>query len=91
MYIIECNVTERRNRKKSILCKNTKENEAVLDTENKDKLCGVYSVVALLHNPRDNPKRFGNCTESLHEIKMDCFDLTKGLKINNIENGNQMN
>ena len=39
------------------------ENQAIIITENKDKLCGIDSILAFLHPPRDNPNRVSNYTK----------------------------
>ena len=52
-----------------------------IKTIKKDTLAGLYSILAFLHPPRDNPKRVSIFGELLREIKTNGIDLTNGMKI----------
>ena len=41
-------------------------NQVLINIENKDKLCGICSILAFFHAPRDNPNRVSDYTQNLH-------------------------
>ena len=70
---------------------NYQKNEAIVIIKNKDKLCGIYSMLALLHRKGHNPNRVSNYRQHLHGEKLKGIDLTDGFEVDGVEKVEQSN
>ena len=63
----------------SCYVKNLLRSNAILNIQNSDKYCFLWSVLAYLH-PCENshPSRVRNCIQNFNEIKNEGFDFTNG-------------
>ena len=65
---------------------------AILNTENNDKYCFLWSILADLHPCNNNhPNRVSNYRQYLNEINIDGFDFTKGFKCSDVHKFNELN
>ena len=59
---------------------------AILNNENNDKFCFIWSKVASLHPCRNNhPNKESNSRQYFNELKIDRFDFTKRFKCKNVQ------
>ena len=67
---------------------------ALLNIQNNDKYCFVWSILASLHPcENDHPNRVSNYNQYLNELNIDGFDFTNGFKcsdMHRIENLNDL-
>ena len=59
--------------------------------EKKDKLCGIYGILAFLHPQIDIPTKVINYKKYINEIKSDGIDFTDRLKVDDIEKLEELN
>ena len=65
---------------------------AILNVENKDKYCFLWSILASLH-PCNNihPNRVSNYRQYFNELNIQCFDFTNGFKCSDVHKFNELN
>ena len=65
---------------------------AILNIENNDKYCFLWSLLAYLH-PCNNshPNRVSNYRQYFNELNIQDFDFTNGFKCNNVHKFNEVN
>ena len=65
---------------------------AILNIQNKDKYCFIWSILASLH-PCENthPSRVNNCLQYFNELNFQGFDFTNGLKCSDVHRFNELN
>ena len=65
---------------------------AILNIENNDKYCFLWSILAYLH-PCNNhhPNRVSNYRQYFNELNILGFDFTKGFKCSDVHNFNEIN
>ena len=65
---------------------------AILNIENNDKYCFIYSILASLH-PCNNihPNRVSNYKQYFNEVHINGFDFTNGFKCSDIHKFNELN
>ena len=65
---------------------------AILNIENNDKYCFLWSILASLY-PCNNshPNRFSNYRQYFNDLKINGFDFTNGFKCNNVHKFNELN
>ena len=54
-------------------------------------MCGIFSILAVLHPPKDNPDRLSVHTKHLRKIKTDGIVFFGGLNIYDMENLEELN
>ena len=65
---------------------------AILNIENNDKYCFIWSILASLHHCNNNhPNRFSNYKQCFDEINIDGFDFTNGFKCIAVHKFNELN
>ena len=65
---------------------------AILNIENIDKNCFIWSVLASIHPcENDHPNRVSNYNQNFNEINIDVFDLTNGFKCSDIYRFEKLN
>ena len=65
---------------------------AILNLQNNDKYCFIWSILASLH-PCDNshPSRVNNYSQYFNELNFQNFDFTNGFKCSDVHKFNQLN
>ena len=65
---------------------------AILNIENNDKYCFLWSILASLHPCTNNhPNRVSNYKQYFNKLKNDDFDFTKGLRCSDVHKPNEIN
>ena len=66
--------------------------KAILNIENKDKYCFIWSVLASLHHCNIiHPNRVSNYKQYFYELNIEDFDFTNGFKCNDVHRFNELN
>ena len=65
---------------------------AILNIENNDKYCFLWSILASLH-PCNNihPKRVSNYRQNFDELNIEDFDFTNGFRCSDVHKFNELN
>ena len=65
---------------------------AILNIQNNDKYCFIWSILASLH-PCENthPSRVNNYLQNFNELNIQGFDFTNGFKCNDVHKFNEIN
>ena len=65
---------------------------AILNVENNDKYCFLWSILAWLHPCNNNhPNRISNYKQYFNELKIQDFDFTNGFKCSDVHKFNELN
>ena len=65
---------------------------AILNIENKDKYCFIWSILASLHPCNNNhPNRVSNYKQYFDETNINGFDFANGFKCSNVHKFNELN
>ena len=65
---------------------------AILNVENNDKYCFLWSILAWLHPCNNNhPNRVSNYKQYFNELNIQGFDFTNGFKCSNVHKFNELN
>ena len=65
---------------------------AILNIENNDKYCFLWSILAWLHPCNNNhPNRVSNYRQNFNELNIQGFDFTNGFKCNDVQKFNELN
>ena len=65
---------------------------AILNVENNDKYCFLWSILAYLHPCNNNhPNRVSNYRQYFHELIIQDFDFTNGFKCSDVHKFNELN
>ena len=65
---------------------------AILNIENNDKKCFIWSILASHHPCNDiHPNRVSNYKHNFDELTIQCFDFTKGFKCSDVHRFNELN
>ena len=65
---------------------------AILNVENNDKYCFLWSILAFLHTCNNNhPNRVSNCRQNFSELNIQGFDFSKGFRCSDAHNFNELN
>ena len=65
---------------------------AILNIENNDKFCFLWSIMAYLHPCSNNhPNRVSNYRQFFNELNLNGFDFTKGFKCSDVHKFNELN
>ena len=65
---------------------------AILNIENNDKYCFLWSILAWLHPCNNNhPNRVSNYRQYFNELNIQGFDFTNGFKCNDVQKFNELN
>ena len=65
---------------------------AILNVENNDKYCFLWSILAYLHPCNDNhPSRVSNHRQYFNELNIQGFDFTKGFRCSDVHRFNELN
>ena len=65
---------------------------AILNIENKDKYCFLWSIIATLHPCNENlPNRVSNYKQFSNELNIQGFDFTNGFKCGDVHKCNDLN
>ena len=65
---------------------------AILNIENIDKYCSLWSILAYLHPCNNNhPNRASNFRQNFAELKIQGFDFSKGFRCSDVHNINELN
>ena len=65
---------------------------AILNFENNDKYCFIWSLLAYLHPCNNNhPNRVSNYRQYFNELNIQGFDFSKGFKCSDVHNFNELN
>ena len=65
---------------------------AILNVENIDKYCFLWSILAYLHPCNNNhPIRVSNYKQYFDELKIQGFDFTNGFKCSDVHKFNDLN
>ena len=65
---------------------------AILNVENNDKYCFLWSILAYLHLCTNNhPNRVSNYRQYFNELNIQGFDFTNGFKCSNVHKFNELN
>ena len=72
--------------------KNPLRSNAILNIQNNDKYCFIWSILASLH-PCENthPSRVNNYIQYFNELNFQSFDFTNGFKCNDVHRFNELN
>ena len=70
---------------KNILCELTNKT-ARRNIKNRDKLCGIFCILAVSYSPTENTSTAGNFKKYIPEFNTNGFVITDGLKIDDLEN-----
>ena len=72
--------------------KNPLRTYAILNVQNIDKLCFIWSILARLHPcQNDHPNRVNNYVQYFNELNFQCFDFTNGFKCSDVHRFNELN
>ena len=65
---------------------------AILNTENNDKHCFLWSILAYLHPSNNNhPNRDSNYRHYFNELNIQVFDFSKRFKCSDVHKFNELN
>ena len=65
---------------------------AILNIENNDKYCFLWSILAYLHPCNNNhPNRVSNCKQYFNELNNQGFDFARGFKCSDVHKFNELN
>ena len=65
---------------------------AILNVENNDKYCFLWSILAYLHPCNNNhPNRVSNYRQYFNEINIQGFDFSEGFRCNDVHKVNELN
>ena len=65
---------------------------AILNVQNNDKLCFIWSILAGLHPCQNNyPNRVNNYVQYFNELNFQNFDFTNGFKCSDVHRFNELN
>ena len=65
---------------------------AILNIENKDKYCFIWSILASLHPCKNNhPNRVSNYRQYFNELNINGFNFTNGFKCSDVHRFNELN
>ena len=65
---------------------------AILNIQNKDKYCSVWSILASLHPCKNtHPSRVNNYSQYFNELNFQSFDFTNGFKCSDVRRFNELN
>ena len=65
---------------------------AILNIENNDKYCFLWSILAYLHSSNNNhPNRVSNYKQFFNEINIQDFDFTNGFRCSDVHKFNELN
>ena len=65
---------------------------AILNVQNKDKYCFVWSIIASLYPcENDHPNRVNNYVQYFNELNFQNFDFTKGFRCSDVHRFNELN
>ena len=65
---------------------------AILNVQNNDKLCFIWSILASLHPCQNNyPNRVNNYVQYFNELNFQGFDFTNGFKCSDLHRFNELN
>ena len=65
---------------------------AILNVQNNDKYCFIWSILASLHHCENNyPNRINNYVQYFNELNFQGFDFTNGFKCNDVHRFNELN
>ena len=65
---------------------------AILNVENNDKYCSLWSILACLHPCSNNhPNRVSNYKQYFNELNIQSFDFTNGFKCSDVHKFNELN
>ena len=65
---------------------------AILNVENNDKNCFLWSILAWLHPCNNNhPNRVSNYRQYFNELNIQCFDFTDGFRCSDVHKFNESN
>ena len=65
---------------------------AILNIQNNDKLCFIWSILASLHPCENNyPNRVNNYVQYFNELNFQGFDFTNGFKCSDVHRFNELN
>ena len=65
---------------------------AILNIENNDKYCFIWSILASLHPCNNNhPNRVSNYKQYFDELKINGFSFTNGFKCSDVHRFNELN
>ena len=65
---------------------------AILNIENIDNYCFVWSILASLHPcDKNHPNRVSNYKQYFNELNIHCFDFTNGFKCSDVHRFNNLN
>ena len=72
--------------------KNPLRSNAILNVQNNDKYCSIWSILASLH-PCENthPSRINNYSQYFSELNFQSFDFTNGFKCSDVHRFNELN
>ena len=72
--------------------KNPLRSNAILNIENNDKYCFLWSILAELHPCNNNhPNKVSNIRQNFNEINIDGFDFTNGFRCSDVHKLNELN
>ena len=64
----------------------------ILNIENNDKYCFLWSILAYLHPCNNNhPERVSNYKQYFNELNIQDFDFTNGFKCSDVHKYNELN
>ena len=64
---------------------------AILNIENNDKYCFLWSILAYLHPCNNHPNRVSNYKQYFSELNFNGSDFTKGFRCSDVHNVNELN
>ena len=65
---------------------------AILNIENNDKYCFIWSILASLHPCNNNhPNRFSNQKQCFNELNINGFDISYGFRCNDVDKFSELN
>ena len=65
---------------------------AILNVENNDKYCFLWSILAYLHPCNHNhPNRVSNCKQYFNELNIQGFDFSRGFRCSDVHKFNKLN
>ena len=65
---------------------------AILNIENNDKYCFLWSILAYLHPCNNNhPNRVSNYRQYFNDLNIQCFDFGKGFRCSDVHKFNELN
>ena len=65
---------------------------AILNVQNNDEYCFIWSILASLHPSENNhPNRVSNCVQYFNELNFQNFDFANGFKCSDVHKVNEIN